>query len=113
MLPHLGAGAGQGIEDAFALVQLLSHSQTRRDNVEHVLQAYDSIRRPRANMVHAESTFIGETYESPGLSGSTKEGVVADFQKIWLEIWEKVLKHDMTADVDLAVSQLVRDGVFQ
>lgn len=34
MFPHLGAGAGQGVEDAYLLAQLLSHSQTTVNNVE-------------------------------------------------------------------------------
>lgn len=33
MLPHLGAGAGQGIEDAEVLSRLLSHPQTNLENV--------------------------------------------------------------------------------
>ena len=33
MLPHLGAGAGQGIEDVFLLTRLLSHPDTRIANV--------------------------------------------------------------------------------
>ena len=34
MLPHLGAGAGQGIEDAFLLSKLLSNPQTTLENIE-------------------------------------------------------------------------------
>lgn len=34
MLPHLGAGAGQGIEDAYLLSELLAHPQTTAANVE-------------------------------------------------------------------------------
>ncbi len=34
MLPHLGAGAGQGIEDAYLLAQLLGHPQATAENVE-------------------------------------------------------------------------------
>ena len=34
MLPHLGAGAGQGIEDAFVLARLLSHPSATAENVE-------------------------------------------------------------------------------
>ena len=33
MLPHLGAGAGAGIEDAYVMARLLGHPQTRRDNL--------------------------------------------------------------------------------
>lgn len=34
MLPFLGAGAGQGIEDAYLLAELLSNPQTTTKNVE-------------------------------------------------------------------------------
>ena len=34
MCPHMGAGAGQGIEDAYLLAQLLSDPQTTVANVE-------------------------------------------------------------------------------
>ena len=34
MTPHVGAGAGQGIEDVYLLSQLLSHPQTTTDNIE-------------------------------------------------------------------------------
>lgn len=34
MFPHLGAGAGQGLEDAYLLARLLSHPQTTPSNVE-------------------------------------------------------------------------------
>ena len=34
MLPHLGAGAGQGIEDVVVLVQLLNQPETNAQNIE-------------------------------------------------------------------------------
>lgn len=34
MLPHLGAGAGQALEDAYILSRLLSHPQSTKSNVE-------------------------------------------------------------------------------
>lgn len=33
MVPHLGAGAGQGIEDGSLLANLLSHASTNLQNV--------------------------------------------------------------------------------
>lgn len=37
MVPHLGAGAGQAIEDAHALVRLLTHPGVGRHNVEVIV----------------------------------------------------------------------------
>ena len=34
MLPHLGAGAGQAIEDARVLVKLLTHPHAGKHNIE-------------------------------------------------------------------------------
>ncbi len=34
MLPHLGAGSGQGLEDAHLLAKLLAHPQTSGENIE-------------------------------------------------------------------------------
>jgi salicylate hydroxylase len=113
MLPHLGAGAGQGIEDVFALAKLLSNPQTRRDNVEQVLRAYDAIRRPHAQIVSEKSNLAGDIYEGYGPSGFTKEGLAVDLRDLWLNHWEKIWKHDLSADVEAAVSQLVQDRVFQ
>lgn len=34
MLPHIGAGAAQGLEDAYLLAHLLSNPQTTSKNVD-------------------------------------------------------------------------------
>ena len=34
MLPYLGAGAGQALEDALVIVKLLAHPRTSAENVE-------------------------------------------------------------------------------
>ncbi|EEB89231.1 hypothetical protein MPER_12697 [Moniliophthora perniciosa FA553] len=34
MLPHLGAGVGQGLEDVFTLIELLKHRQTNKSNLD-------------------------------------------------------------------------------
>lgn len=34
MLPHMGAGAGQGLEDAYFVARLLSHPSTNKGNIE-------------------------------------------------------------------------------
>jgi salicylate hydroxylase len=45
MLPHLGQGANQSIEDGMALATILSETDTR--DVPAALQAYDKLRRRR------------------------------------------------------------------
>ncbi|OAA39760.1 Aromatic-ring hydroxylase-like protein [Metarhizium rileyi] len=60
--PHQGAGAGQAIEDAHVLAELLADpSVTSKEHVESVFHAYDAVRRPRSQQVVAGSREIAET----------------------------------------------------
>lgn len=63
MLPHQGAGAGQGLEDAWLLAQLLGDARSLQADPARVLRAYDAIRRPRACRVQRTSREAGELYE--------------------------------------------------
>ncbi|KAJ5816247.1 hypothetical protein N7447_008480 [Penicillium robsamsonii] len=54
--PHQGAGAGQAIEDAHVLAELLSDSRVGSVNdVVAAFKAYDDIRRPRSQRVVTSS----------------------------------------------------------
>ncbi|KAJ5519966.1 hypothetical protein N7463_000419 [Penicillium fimorum] len=54
--PHQGAGAGQAIEDAHVLAELLSDSRVGSANdVVAAFKAYDDIRRPRSQRVVTSS----------------------------------------------------------
>ncbi|KGO71199.1 Monooxygenase, FAD-binding [Penicillium italicum] len=54
--PHQGAGAGQAIEDAHVLAELLSDSRVGSvDDVVAAFKAYDDIRRPRSQRVVTSS----------------------------------------------------------
>lgn len=46
MLPHLGAGAGQGLEDVLLLVKLLSHPETTSAKVEVSYESFGTDSRP-------------------------------------------------------------------
>lgn len=63
MTPHEGLGAGQGIEDAYVLWRLLSHSQATKATLGFVLKAFDDIRRPLAQKVAADSLTTGRMSE--------------------------------------------------
>ncbi|KZT08533.1 FAD/NAD(P)-binding domain-containing protein [Laetiporus sulphureus 93-53] len=108
MLPHLGAGAGQGLEDAYLLAQLLGHPQTNPSNIEIVLQAYDRLRRPRAQMVWNGSMRAGEIYDGWGEHGLSAEGVEQDIKRMWDPVWH----HDINDDVRDAVEGLKDAGVL-
>ncbi|KAJ5925550.1 FAD/NAD(P)-binding domain-containing protein [Penicillium verhagenii] len=54
--PHQGAGAGQAIEDAHVLAELLGDERViSADDVEAAFRAYDEIRRPRSQRVVTSS----------------------------------------------------------
>ncbi|TFY82399.1 hypothetical protein EWM64_g1611 [Hericium alpestre] len=108
MLPHLGGGVGQGIEDCYVIARLLVHPQTRVSNLEAVLQAYDRVRRPRANEVLWRSKCNGDVYEGHGASGASAEGRFKDMYNVWEDIWH----HDLDADVQRGVDWLKEQGHF-
>ncbi|KAL3456718.1 hypothetical protein BJX64DRAFT_36883 [Aspergillus heterothallicus] len=58
--PHQGAGAGQAIEDALVLAELLGDEQVlTADHVMAAFQAYDAVRRPRSQRAVTSSAENG------------------------------------------------------
>ncbi|VDB92182.1 unnamed protein product [Peniophora sp. CBMAI 1063] len=108
MLPHLGAGAGAGIEDAFVLARLLAHPQTKRRNLNEVLRAYDSVRVPRGAYIANASKRAEDAYQGRGPNGSSDAGRRKDLTLQWERVWE----HDAQTDVQRAIGALVARGVF-
>lgn len=64
MLPHLGQGVNQAIEDATALSILLQAAAQGRLTIEQALQRYEALRHPRASMVQREARQNGRRYDS-------------------------------------------------
>jgi len=115
MLPHLGAGVGQGFEDVYVLCRLLEHPQTNLTNLDVrvpfsiffvitltlkqvVLEIYDKLRTPRANMVLERSITMGKIYDNygPGPGNYNTE----DMRRLLTGKWEPVWHHDLKAEVD-------------
>jgi salicylate hydroxylase len=69
MLPHLGQGANQSIEDGMALATILA--RTDRDGVPAALQAYEKLRRERVAEVQLGARKHGLRVDS--LSGDLAE----------------------------------------
>ncbi|KAJ7188021.1 FAD/NAD-P-binding domain-containing protein [Mycena filopes] len=61
MSPHLGAGAGQAIEDAYILANVLGVATPK--NLDAALEAYQQTRLPVANHVLRKSYESGNMYE--------------------------------------------------
>lgn len=103
MLPHQGAGAGQGLEDAWLLARLLADPQVNAGSVQRVLEVYDEVRRPRACRVQRTSWEAGELYEwrdrevgdDPSLLSTT---LANRFDWLW--------NHDLENDLASARAQL-------
>ena len=62
MLPHLGQGANQAIEDGVALAVLLEGRDP--DEIPTVLQQYEKFRRARTDAIQAEARKTGLRYDS-------------------------------------------------
>ena len=62
MLPHLGQGANQAVEDAVALGVILEGRSSAE--VPAMLRAYEDLRRPRTAMIQAEARQNGRRYDS-------------------------------------------------
>ena len=96
MLPHQGAGAGQGLEDAWLLARVLGDKRVLQSNPQEVLQVYDAIRRPRACRVQRTSREACELYEfrDPHVEDSEPHLSTSLARRFdWL--WD----HDMQADL--------------
>ncbi|KAF4611487.1 hypothetical protein D9613_004134 [Agrocybe pediades] len=105
MLPHLGAGVGQGFEDVYALCRLLAHPHINKSNLDAALAIYDEIRPPRANMVLQRSIKMGQIYDSYGPCLYDKQEMRAQLTGMYEPIWN----HDLLAEVDSALQRLGKD----
>ncbi|KAI0630150.1 FAD/NAD-P-binding domain-containing protein [Trametes polyzona] len=88
MTPHQGAGAGQAIEDAFILAELLGHARTTLPTLTHALCAYESVRLPMANRVLQGSRESGDMYEFNGTLGDSLERLGPQIGRQWDWLWE-------------------------
>ena len=75
--PHQGAGAGQAIEDAHVLAELLGDPRvTEAKHFGAALQAYDLVRRPRSQQVVVSSK------ENGNLLCLRLDGILDDEEKL-------------------------------
>ncbi|TFY64904.1 hypothetical protein EVG20_g5781 [Dentipellis fragilis] len=85
MTTHLGAGAGQAMEDSYLLGRLLSHSSTTLNNVPAVMRIYENLRLVPANKTVAISRELGLMYELNGPEYNGEEPVGDDVLQRWRE----------------------------
>src|SRR5699024_1638292 len=65
MLPYLGQGAAQAMEDATVLAGRLNN-MSENTNVAELLKQYERVRKPRATIVQTMATLIWEIVDTPG-----------------------------------------------
>jgi salicylate hydroxylase len=91
--PFQGAGAGQAIEDALVLSELLGRVQCLHD-IEPALAAYDTVRRPRTQRV------VQTSRDAMKLFAFT-DGIVNGNAEKWNKAWNG--RMDWIWDIDLEV----------
>lgn len=100
--PHMGAGAGMAIEDAFILGRLLGAATSSAD-LPHVFKAYDAVRRPRTQQVVKESKDNVARYQAI----ASAEGV--DLERLKGEShaeFGKIFSFDLDESLSKAISML-------
>jgi salicylate hydroxylase len=95
MLPHLGQGANQAVEDAFALAAVLRG--TAAADVPAALRRYARVRRRRTDVVQANSRRNGERYDTVNRTADGRDRELIDTRK--LRAW--LYDYDVEAEPDL------------
>jgi salicylate hydroxylase len=96
MLPHLGQGANQSVEDAFALAAVLKDASSA--DVPAALRRYARVRRRRTDVVQANSRRNGERYDQVNRTAESRDRELIDTRK--LRAW--IYDYDVEAEPDLA-----------
>ncbi|HEY0852138.1 MAG TPA: FAD-dependent monooxygenase [Bradyrhizobium sp.] len=99
MLPHLGQGANQSIEDGMALATILTKAD--RTNVTPALLAYERLRRERVAAVQRGARENGMRYDSAYADLGVRDAEI----KAHAEFRKKLYSHDVVPEAQaLAVS---------
>jgi salicylate hydroxylase len=96
MLPHLGQGANQSVEDAFALAAVLRDASSA--DVPAALRHYAQVRRRRTDVVQANSRRNGERYDQVNRTADSRDRELIDTRR--LRAW--LYDYDVEAEPDLA-----------
>ena len=99
--PHQGAGAGQAIEDAFILSNLLGLVDST-DGIEKAFQAYDAVRRPRSQRVVLTSRDAVAIYEFENEDCASQLDVMrSTLESRYDWIWNEDLKEQLAKARDI------------
>ncbi|KAI8992893.1 FAD/NAD-P-binding domain-containing protein [Trametes punicea] len=106
MTPHQGAGAGQAIEDAFILAELLGHASTTLPVLPEALSAYEAVRLPMANHVLKGSRESGDMYEFNMPLTDDLSRLGPHIGKQWDWLWETTPQGEREKAIELFLEKL-------
>ena len=101
MLPHLGQGANQSIEDGMALATILAHAD--RDSIPAALLAYERLRRERVAEVQLGARQNGMRYDSGYSDLGQRDAELAAHAGFRKRLYD----HDVVPDAQAAAAALV------
>ncbi|HWM45589.1 MAG TPA: FAD-dependent monooxygenase [Xanthobacteraceae bacterium] len=94
MLPHLGQGANQAIEDGMALATILARADVK--SAPAALQAYEKLRRERVAQVQLGARQNGLRYDSAYKDLATRDAEIAAHAAFRRTLYD----HDVLADAE-------------
>jgi salicylate hydroxylase len=100
MLPHLGQGANQSIEDGMALATILA--RTEPDNAPAALLAYERLRRERVAAVQRGARENGMRYDSSYSDLGVRDAEIAAHAAFRRTLYD----HDVVPEAEAAVHAL-------
>ncbi|KAH8107255.1 FAD/NAD-P-binding domain-containing protein [Cristinia sonorae] len=95
MLPHQGAGAGQAIEDAYILANILGDPSVTPATISHALKAYEDVRLPFANARVEDSRVNGLLYQFNSEHEDRLETLGPTLENRWNWLWETSLEEEV------------------
>ena len=101
MLPHLGQGVNQAIEDGVALSMLLEGRSSA--DVPRLLQTYERLRKPRTDMVQTEARKNGMRYDSLYDSIEQRDHEIRNIAGLRLSLYD----YDVEKEVKEAMAESV------
>lgn len=101
MLPHLGQGANQAIEDGTALAVLLQACAAGGRPPAEALQRYEALRRPRTSMVQAEARKNGRRYDSQYADLAQRDREIANSAAFRRSLYDHDIEKETRQSLDL------------
>jgi salicylate hydroxylase len=100
MLPHLGQGANQSIEDGMALATILAHANL--ETVPAALLAYERLRRERVAQVQRGARENGLRYDSSNPDLGVRDAEIATHA----EFRKRLYDHDVVPEAQAVATML-------